>query len=227
MGTGTVNMALGIRYPLSTVGILDLSGFYTPFGKAWENPYQTGVDREETDEVRYGGRLALNRVLGTGFQVSFSYTRDNVDNDVIGRIFSELRRDGNIYSLNTNYNIVLNPSFSIRPGLSVIRGDYDGSSNSYHKLRADLGLRYRLRENLHIMPRIFYSYSKYDEIHPLFGQRRDENGYGVNLVTEYRTPFGLQHYSIKAIVGMSRGDSNMSFFDNRSVCGGLALTYKF
>ncbi|TIH16508.1 DUF2860 domain-containing protein [Marinifilum sp. JC120] len=217
---------LGASYQFAEAGIIDVAAFFTPFEKAWKNPYLTGTDREETDTSKYGFRIGMNRIMGSGLRVQFVYLNDDVDNDVIGQLIPKLARDGSVYSLNMNYSYYISENLELRPRLSIRKGVYDGEANSFMKYKIDLETRYRTG-SLTIIPRIHYSHSDYDETDPMFDKTRNMNSYGISLMTDYKAPFSWEDWSVSGLFSMSKGKSNIKFYDTRSLTFGGMLNYHF
>ncbi len=217
---------LGTTYKLSGLGILDGAVFFTPFAEAWEDPYLVGVDKEETDTSKYGAKIGLNRVMGSGLRVGLVYMADDVDNDVIGERISELERDGAVVSLNMNYSFYPTDNLEICPRLSIRQGDYDGDANSYIKYKAELEARYAI-DKLMIIPRAYVSYSEYDEVNPLFNETREDDGYGLSLVANYRAPFNYKNWSVTGLASVSEGDSNIDFYDTEALTLAAFVSYHF
>lgn len=217
---------LGGTYRGNKAGILDMGLFFTPFEEAWENPYVTGVDREETDTSKYGFKIGLNRIMGSGFRVQFVYLNDDVDDDVIGELQPDLARDGSVYSLNMNYSHHVRKNLEIRPRLSIRKGDFDGDANSFMKYKIDLEARYMTGRWM-VVPRIYYSYSDYDETHPIFGTTRENDSYGFSLLTTRMAPFNWEKWSAACLLALSKGDSNIDFYDTEAITFGGMLNYHF
>jgi len=77
---------LGARKDLGSAGILQggllFSGIPT---QVWEDPYAEGVQREETDRDSTGVRLRWDRVLGSAFELTFSYRDISIDTERSGQ----------------------------------------------------------------------------------------------------------------------------------------------
>lgn len=217
---------LGGTYPLEGIGILEVSAFFTPFDEAWENPYVVGVSRKSTSTSKYGAKMAFNRIMGTGLRANLVYMNDDVDEDEIGDLIPELRRDGAVYALNVNYSFYPSKNLEIRPRFGIRKGSYDGDSNSFTKYKVDLEGRYRTGR-LMIMPRIFYSKSDYDEVNPIFNRTRENDGFGLSMMANYFAPFGWQNWSALGLISYSIGDSNITFYDTESISVGLFMSYNF
>ena len=221
---GGFALNLGMTYQTAEMGIIDTSIYFTPFEEAWKNPYVTGVDREETDTTKYGFKIGLNRIMGSGFRVQFVYLNDDVDDDVIGALTPELARDGSVYAINVNYSHYVSENLEIRPRFSFRKGDYDGDANSYNKFKFDLEARYRHAKWL-VVPRLTYSYSDYDAEDPIFGDTRDVNTFGVSLMTTYMKPFDWEDWSVTALISARTGNANIDFYDTESFSVGASLNY--
>lgn len=223
---GGFAFTLGATNTIAGVGILDTAAFFTPFEEAWEDPYATGVDRNETDTSKYGATIGLNRIMGSGLRVRLVYMNDDVDNDIIGSTTPELSRDGGVYSLNVNYSYYLSKTVEIRPRVSIRRGDYDGDANSFIKYKIELETRLILGKVM-LIPRAYYSYSEYDEVHPIFNKTRETDGYGISLMTNYMAPFNLPDWSVMGLLSYSRGESTINFYDTEAFTVGGFLNYHF
>ena len=217
---------LGSTYRLSGIGVLVGGLFISPFAEAWEDPYLVGVDREETDTSKFGAKIGLNRIMGSGLRLGLVYMIDDVDDDVIGERISELARDGAVYALNMNYSFYPTDNLEIRPRLSVRQGNYDGEANSFTKYKAGLEARYSI-DNITIIPRAYVSHSEYDEMNPLFNETREDEGYGLSMVINYMAPFNFTNWSVTGIASVSEGDSNIDFYDTKAFSFGAFVSYNF
>lgn len=223
---GGFSVNLGASYGIGRVGIIDTAFFFTPFEEAWKNPYITGVAREETDTTKYGFRIGMNRIMGTGFRAQLVYLNDDVDDDVIGELIPELARDGAVYSLNLNYSYYVSKNLELRPRVSIRNGDYDGEANSFMKYKIDFEARYMTGQWM-IVPRVYFSHSDFEETNPIFGKTRDNDSYGISLMTTYVAPFNWEKWSLTGLVSMSKGDSNIDFYDTEAMTLGGLLNYHF
>jgi Protein of unknown function (DUF2860) len=217
---------LGASYEVGKAGILDTGVFFTPFEKAWKNPYITGVDREETDTTKYGFRVGLNRIMGTGFRAQLVYLNDDVDDDDIGGVMPELARDGAVYSLNLNYSYYIGKNLELRPRVSIRNGDYDGEANSFMKYKIDFEARYKTGQWM-IIPRVSFSHSDFEETNPIFDKTRKNDSYGANLMATYMAPFNWEKWSATCLLALSKGDSNIDFYDTEAMTLGMMLSYHF
>src|SRR5210317_502121 len=114
--SGPPGLSLGFVQPFSDGGRLDISVFARPFSEAWRDPYLTDTGRKETREHNYGARFAYEEILGTGFKLSYAFSRIDVNVDDIGDRFKDLERDGYIHNAEVKYDFRLGQSVSLIPG---------------------------------------------------------------------------------------------------------------
>jgi len=220
-------IALGTEYQLSNDrGVLDVSVSFFPFDEEWKNPFQTGIDRQDTDVTRLGIKLAWKKILNTGLDVDLRAETIDVQDDEIGELFGSLRRDGNTYSVSVSYTLRPARSLSLKPELSFRRGDLDGESNSYDGYAASVMLIYAKRRYM-LMPRLFYGVRNYDKSHPVFDKKRDDHSWGAILMATYFSPFDLEGYFVRGFLGYAETNSNVTFFDTEGNFAGVTLGYSF
>lgn len=222
------NIYAGTQIPLTNRGNrLDIAVFTSPFfGEVWKNPYKTGSDREETDVIKYGIKIALSDVLNTSLNVSFKATVVDVDDDEIGRIYSNLRRDGSMYAVKGEYRFSLTSNLFLIPSLDLTRGDFDGQSNSFYRYGAGIKFIYT-QGNITLVPMIRYAFTNYDETHPIFDKKREDSQYLAALMATYSEPFGFHNFFIRIIGGYGTTDSNITFCDATGKFIGLTVGYAF
>jgi hypothetical protein len=220
-------LSLGTVIPLGErENILDISVMYVPFQKAWKNPYQTGISRQETDVTKYGGKVALGAIAGTPLGLRFKVASVDVEDDEIGELEATLARDGIIYKLSADYRMDVTRDFSVTPSLTYERGDFDGASNSYDGHGASLRLIYRSPPFL-LVPMFVYSFDQYDESHPIFGKKREDSRFAMFLTAQISGLFGAPGFYFKVITGYMATDSTIDFCDSDGTFAGMTVGYGF
>ena len=216
---------LGGTLPLAGVGTADIGVFLTPFDRVWKDPYLTEVGRESTSSAKFGAKAGLVRMFNMDLGLSAVYMNHQVDDDVIGRLQPDLARDGAVYALVAEYELLASRTWGLQPRLTASKGEYDGESNSFVKGRIELEGRYS-RERLTLLPQVFYSHATYDKIDPIFSETRQNDGYGAMLIVSYAAPFQLERWALQGLAGYSRGESNITFYDTEAVSAGILMTYR-
>lgn len=221
-----IALTLGLTQTFTDKSKLDVSIFSEIMGEVWKNPYIAGVDRDETDVEDVGFAIDYDRILDTGLNLYYRYNLVDVDKDVIGTMFRNLKRDGVIHTTGLGYMIVLDKSNIIIPGVEYSKGNMDGESNSYSGYRIKLG--YKRMKKDYILNAFVSTYKNdYDRRHPIFNKTRDEKGYSAIAILTLLNPFGYEKFFTNFFVGQSYSDSNIDFFDKRTHAGGITMGYNF
>ncbi|THB79667.1 MAG: DUF2860 domain-containing protein [Desulfobulbaceae bacterium] len=222
---GSFSFNLGGTYP-TDIGVVELSAIVAPFERVWENPYQLNTNRTTSPTSNYGTKLALNRIMNSGFHANIVVINRDVDDDIIGDIEPDLQREGQVYALNINYLKTFSRSFGIRPRFSIRKGEFEGESNSFTKVKLSLDGRYT-HQKFTVLPQVSYAYKKNDKVHPIFNETKEENALELRLLMSYAEPFDLEDWAAQMLVSYSYGDVNIDFYDTEALTTGVFLVYNF
>ena len=223
---GSFALSTGMNSKLPTIATFDFGLFYVPFAEVWKNPYLVNEGREETDVFTWGGQFTAGRIFDSPLELQLAALSEDVEDDDLAKLFPQLGRDGEIYHISTSYGFFTKSAFPLTPKLSFRKGEYDGDSSSFSKVKAEISGRY-LAGRLFLMPTVFYSYKEYDEKDPIFDATREENGFGINLIAKYNGLFNSENLGLMALTGYSRGEANEDFYSTESLICGLGLSYRF
>lgn len=206
-------------------GQLTLSALYKK-GKVWKNPYLTEVDRDETDAESIGYSLAWDNILHIGLGVYFEQMHIDIKQDLIGQFQSDLQRDGIDTTLGLSYAWNLGTSGVLTAGVSYVRIDRDGGGNSGNGYAAQLNhvlewRRFSFATDLELIA------TEFDEIHPVFNEKREEAGVSIFETISFAEPFGLDNFYLFGIAGYSATDADLTFFDSSSFIVATGVGYRF
>ncbi|MEA3432124.1 MAG: DUF2860 family protein [candidate division WOR-3 bacterium] len=221
-----IALTLGMAQTFIDKSKLDLSVFSKIMAEVWKDPYIAGVARDDTDIKDVGFTIDYDRILDTGLNLYYRYNLLDVDEDVIGTRFNDMKRDGIIHTTGLGYTIDLDESNTIIPGLEYSKADMDGESNSYNGCK--IKLEYKLMKNDYIL-NAFVSVDKkdYDKMHPIFNKTRDETEYSAIAIFTLLNPLGYDKFFTNFIAGYGYSDSNIDFFDKRTYLSGITIGYNF
>ncbi|MDK9706639.1 MAG: DUF2860 domain-containing protein [Desulforhopalus sp.] len=223
---GGFALSLGAALPVATLGIFEAAAIYSPFERAWQNPYALGVGRDSTSVAKVGAKIGFTAILGSPLGLSAVYMNDDTEDDLLAGLFPDLARDGEVFGITCGYTFLRAKTFDLRGELSYLSGNYEGDSNSFQKGRMTVQGRYTI-DRLSFLPKITYSYTEYDKEDPVFAKTRETNGYGGTMMISYAAPFGLEGWAAQGLVGYSRGDGSITFYDTEKLTTGLFMTYRF
>lgn len=218
-------VAAGVSQPVGE-SIIDLSVTWSPIEDVWENPYQTGSARDETEVDAYGFSIEWQEIGGSPWQLSYGIDRWDVEDDVIGDLESDLERDGWTHELGVEYTLPLAPGIELKPHLKYAYADKAGQSNRYHGMEAGFLLQ-RARPPWILIGFVSGAYHHYPEDHPLFDKARRE-GYLTTFAQVMRLNlFGYQRLFASLAGGYVHGGSNIDFFDSRTLLALASVGIQF
>ena len=226
IGEGDPALKAGIIKPIEKLGEINIGIFWKPFGEVWEDPYLVDQDRDETSELRYGAQLEFNRILGSWIDFSYSYEMVDIQDDEIGNRIDALERDGAIHSVELDYSYRFNEDSFIRPGIGYTRGQIEGESNRYNGYSLNFSYS-KMTQNYVLSAALSGFYHDYDRTHPLFNKSRTEKGFNVFGIYTWLAPFGFQRFFCNVGTGYTVSDSNIDFFDYRTVFVYSGIGYNF
>jgi hypothetical protein len=232
---------LGARKDLGSAGIVQggvlFSGIPT---QVWEDPYAEGVKRKETDRDSTGARLQWDRVLGSAFELTFSWRDISIDTERSGEGVTSvtcdascqqlLRRDGDQYQFDASYLFRLGDSrrHLVRPMVRYTINDREGDAISGDAYRLQLsyvfigdGARYSLASN------VAYVSSSQDARNPIFGRKTDADGVVLDATLFYRLPTESRRWQAVGSVLWGKDDSDVNFNDTEVTSLSLGLMYRF
>ena len=230
---------LGARKNMGSAGILQggllFSGIPT---QVWEDPYAEGVRRDETDRDSTGLRLQWDRVLGTAFELTFSYRDISIDTERSGAGVTSvacdatcqdlLRRDGDQYHFDVSYRFLLGEGSRhiVRPMLRYTIDDRDGEAISGDGYRLQLSYVF-LGQGYTVASNVAYGSSSFDARNPIFGARTDTDGVVVDTTLFYRLPFESGRWQAVGGVLWGEGNSDVAFHDSEIFMVNAGVMYRF
>jgi hypothetical protein len=232
--TGTmVSAGGGIQDPwhvsfgqkIGRAGRIRLSALYVE-EEVWENPYLTGVDRDRTDAASLGYAVYWDDILNTGLSAFAQQMQIDVDQDRIGKIAPDLRRDGTDTTLGVGYPWNLGHGGVLQAGIRYLQMDRDGDAESGYGYAA--ALNHVLEAGRFAFATGFeLSAKSFDEDHPVFNEKREEVTFTVSETISFAEPFGLKNAYLFGLAAYSETDADLTFFDSSDFLAGSGVGYRF
>ena len=230
---------LGARKNMGSAGTLQGSLLFSGIPtQVWEDPYAEGVQRDETDRDSAGVRLQWDRVLGTAFELTFSYRDISIDTERSGEGVTSvacdatcqdlLQRDGDQYHFDASYRFLLGEGgrHIVRPMLRYTIDDRDGEAISGDGYRLQLSYVF-LGQGYTVASNVAYGSSSFDASNPIFGARTDSDGVIVDTTLFYRLPFESGRWQAVGSVLWGEGNSDVAFHDNEIFMVNAGVMYRF
>ncbi|MDM8556880.1 DUF2860 family protein [Desulfococcaceae bacterium HSG7] len=204
-------------------GSIGLFFHYSILEEVWEDPYLTGVDRNDTDRTGLGGSIQYKI---HNFEIGYEYSIVDVDKDLIGERFEELKRDGAVHKPSFGYKIKLGQGNMLVPKFSYTFADMDGDSNTYNGYKGELSFM-KMSESYMLMLSVNGGLKDYDKDRPIFNETREDKHYGAMGMLTWLKPFGYKRFSLSLGGGYAKTDSEIDFFDSDSYFGLTTIGYHF
>ena len=229
----------GVRKDVGAPGVLQAGFLFSGIPtKSWEDPYAEGVKREETNRDSNGLRLRWDRVMGSAFELTFSYRDISIDTERSGQGVESvtcnaacqdlLRRDGDQYSFDVSYLYKLGEGSRhlLRPLLRYTIDDREGDAISGDSYRAQLSYIF-LGQGYTVASNVAFGGSSQDARNPIFGVKTDSTRYAVDTTLFYRLPAASGRWQAVGSILWGQDDSDVRFHDSEVFNVNVGAMYRF
>ncbi len=211
----------GVRQDTGTAGILGLALVSTSLAaEVWEDPYQTGVKRQDTERTGEGYRLSWERIFGSGFALDYSSKSIDIDKERSGQGLGLstgerklLDRNGDLNQLQASYETKLGAQHILTPALSYREADTDGGAMANDGYGASLNYIYLHNPRWRWVFNVAYQEMEFDKRNPVYGERDEAERYGASVTLFYSAPFGWEPWALNVTAGYFEEDHDIDFYD--------------
>jgi hypothetical protein len=234
-----LSTGLGVKQELpdrSTIGATLLFPSFPT--KVYQDPYEEGRQRNETDRTAPGVRLAWRDILGTTFEARYTYRDIDIDNEDSGNFLvgqgrlsrldqDLLDRNGDYHEAQLLFRWRITDNHRLTPALLYTYNDLDGRAMKNDSLGVQLTYGYAVNDRPVLIANLFYAEVDYDERNPIYNKKQEDDRYGAGLQYLYHNPLGFDRWT--AVFGLSyyEEDANISFYDSDVLTGAVSAAYNF
>ncbi len=230
---------LGLRKEVAGIGTLQGGFLFSGIpSEVWEDPYAEGARRDESDRDSTGLRLQWDRVLGSVFELTFSYRDISVDTERSGHGLVSvtcnaacqdlLRRDGDQYAFDVSY--LFRPgdgrSHLLRPMVRYTVDERDGDAIAGDSYRLQLSYIF-LGERFTVASNVAFGSASQDEANPIYGVKTDADRFTVDATLFYRLPAASGRWQAVGNVFWAEEDSEVTFHDSEVLSLSIGAMYRF
>ncbi|GAB3515118.1 DUF2860 family protein [Photobacterium alginatilyticum] len=216
---------LGIRQQIGNKGVISGSFVFSAMpGEVWQDPYETNVERDDTDRKSHGGRLAWSDILGSKVNLTYTYRNIDVDkersghslvgktikgNSITENEISKLDRNGTISQSEISYYWTLSNQKTLTPAFIYKIADIDGVAEKYHSVGIKMTYSYTT-QHWSIVQNLYVSKSDFDSENPLYSRKADAKDFGISALLFKHKLFGYSALSgfISGVYAKSNSDIN-------------------
>lgn len=229
LAIGTLAFQVGYKYQLTDGTVIDAAVLPSLISHdVWRDPFVTTSAKKkrtksDADGIAY--RLKLSNISGSPFSLDLAYGKLDIDHDEVTD--PALRREGDIYHVKAQYNWALDKNTFVQPALIYRHFDADGRANRYDQYGMDVTFIKKLSRQQFALT-AGYATRDFDHGSALFQNKvRDEDEYRLFAAYEYERPFNWQNWSLVALSGYKKTDSNIRFYDSSEYLVSLGAKYEF
>ncbi len=212
------------------VGLISSAGIRT---EVYEDPYQTGVNRRETERTRVGGRFTWDRILGSRFEVQVTAVERELDEERSGEGLglsdpqrALLDREGDLIRAEVGYLWDLGGGHFLRPRVAYIDRDLDGDAMAQDGY--ELGASYVYRSaRLNFVGNAFFQQMEGDAENPIFNDVNDSDALFVTGSLWFPGAFGWKNWMPRVTVAWGEDDSDIDFNDSKATLVSVSLFRTF
>lgn len=227
---------IGVRQDVGGGGIIGGGVLFTSFPtEVWEDPYITDARRQKTDRTAKGVRLTWENIMGSKFDVRYSYREISIDDEysgidsALGLNVSQqslLDREGDQYNLTGEYTFVINDKNFLKPSLSIIVNDLDGDAMASDTVGLQLTHTY-LGERYVFVSNVYIASEEADKRNPIFNKTLDSDTIGLGFIAMYKNFMDVAELALVGSVAYYDVDSNIAFYDVNVVTSSVSCLYRF
>jgi hypothetical protein len=230
----------GVRQELPDNSLLEISYVFSAIPtEVWADPYVVDRNRSKTDRTASGLRLKYDKILGSDFEILFTWRSIELDDELSGLTqlvqrgdltaaqTKLLDREGDSYQFEVLYPFRFeNGKHVIAPAFNYTRLDLDGGAMANDRYQGQLTYFYT-GEIFNVAANLWYAYADYDETNPIYLKKRNDNNYGGTLSVFYKNLFDVERLSLVGTVAGIKSDANIDFYDTTIGFFSLSVLYRF
>ncbi len=212
------------------VGLIATAGIQT---EVYEDPYQLGVDRRETDRRRIGGRITWDRILGSQFELQVTSVERELGEERSGEGLglsaadrALLDREGDLHRVELGYRFDLGGGHFLRPRVAYIDRDLDGDAMAQDGY--ELGASYvYFAPRVNFVANLFYQQMDGDAVNPIFNDVNDADSIFASASIWFPGAFGWKNWMPRVTVAWGEDDSDIDFNDTQASLFSVSLFRRF
>jgi hypothetical protein len=230
---------LGVRQEIGSLGVLQGGVLFSGIpSKVWKDPYVEGQNRKDTSRDSTGARLVWDQILGSGFQLQYTYRNIDISSEKSGEFLGldsgdrrRLDRNGDIHQGTVLYRFKFGEKHRLTPEFIFGYDDRDGDARTNNNYGIQLTYSY-LGDPISLILNGLYSYADYDKKNPIYDKTQEDDSYGVGATVYYKNPWGWSLFGSKPMNffvtgGYYLNDSNIDFYKEEVVLGTAGVLFRW
>ncbi|MBF7730092.1 DUF2860 family protein [Pseudomonas sp. N040] len=234
------SLGLGVRQSIGSLGNLRASLLASTEREVYKDPYVVGVDRSKTDQTSKGMRLGWEHILESDFELTYTHRKIDIDKELSGSTaplngglgltaeqINDLDRNGDFNKIDFSYVAQLSPYSLFTSTYSYVEYDLDGDAMSMSGPMMQLDYGYTGLQDWQLNASVVLATMSSDDYNPVYGEKQDQDSYGVSLTAAYLEPFGLKDWKALGTFAYGQQDNQIDFYDTSISSVNLGMMYSF
>ena len=143
---------IGVKQGIGSLGVLQGGFLFSSIPtKVWKDPYLTNQDRIDTNRKSTGARLTWDRILGSQFQMQYTYRKVDISSEKSGESIGSLsssqrqllERDSDLHNAEILYRFNFAKKHLLTPAFIYTLDDRDGKAMQNDAYTLQLTYAYR------------------------------------------------------------------------------------
>jgi hypothetical protein len=230
-------MQLGWRKQADRPGIFQVGVLVTSAvpAEVWEDPYQTGTARSDTDRDGPGLRFQWDRIFGTQLEWTLTYRDIDIDTERSGQNVpgctatcqALLDRNADFFGTRLAWQFNLGKGHILTPLVGYRNMDAEGDAVSYDDTYLQLTYGYLGGDKFTVVVNALIGGQDFDEANPLYGIKQDSDIVLLNATLFYKLSFDSQRWQMFSTIQWAESDSDINFHDNELFQIVIGAMYRF
>jgi hypothetical protein len=234
------SFGIGARQSIGSLGNLRASFLASAEREVYRDPYVVNVDRRTTDQTSSGFRLGWEHILQSDFEVTFTHREIEVDDELSGTTlaadgglqlsaaqFNELDRNGDFSKIDFSYIAQLSPHSLFTSTYSYVDYDLDGGAMSMSGPMMQFDYRYTGLQKWALSGSALVGTMSSDDTNPIYGDKQDQDSFGMSLTAAYLEPFGLKDWKAVGTFAYGQQNNSIDFYETSLSSINLGMMYNF
>jgi len=230
---------LGVRQEIGGLGVFQGGVLFSGIpSKVWKDPYVVNQNRNDTTRDSTGVRLVWDQMLGSAFQVQYTYRKIDISSEKSGDFLGlgsgdrrRLKRDGDVHTGSVLYRFKFGQEHRLTPEFTLGYDDREGDARTNTNVGAQLTYSY-LADPVSLILNGYYSYADYDKKNPIYDKTQEDDTYGVGATVYYKNPWNWSLLGSKPMNFFATGayyytDSNIDFYKQEVVLGTVGVLFRW
>jgi len=225
----------GVKHQFDDQSKLTFAAFpkLSLYNEVWSDPFLQGSERSTTKEKVGGARIAIEQILATPLTLKYAIASNSINNEKSGNSeltdnneLTLLRRDSVYQQTSIETMIPISEGLFLKPNFEYTERNAKGEANSYDDYALKLSLLFFSERALWVST-LAVGLQNYQQMNPIFDDKQDLKYASLFSVYTYKNPFNLKNWSWTMMAAYKQEQSDINFFDSRSMMMATGFTYHY